>query len=702
MSEDKKKKKIRPGALELAEDESALVVHYTVEEDGAVEEKQKRIKVKVRPDSKLQKLAEEIVDKCKFIPGSKLMVVEDLLQQLQVRQAGMASSRDEEAEMDNLKERRNSVMEQSQMAQGSKGGHQWSPEDAELESMDGYLEMLYEDSMEDKIKATFYISCLSRRTEYLEALLSHGTVFGALSRTLKEDGKKSIDLCINIMSVFFSLSNFSLFHQVILENQIGNMAMTLIDLEIKRSELRANEDESYTKVPKRSAAGEELSEKQQRVMNVIRKQDRLLYVCFYMLLNLSEDVSVERKMKKKNVTVYLVKMLERNNVELLILCVTFLKKLSIYKENKEKMSECGIVDKLAQFVPVRHDVLLISVLRLLHNLSFDSGMRDDMVRNGLIPKCVELMRLPQYQQVVMALLYHISIDDKYKSMFTYTDAVPMILEMLLNVEDLRSAPELIALAVNLTQNARNAEVMCEGDGLHLLVQRAMHMSDELCFKVVRNLSQQDLEIKRKFKPYILPMVRIIRAEDTSSDLLVEVMGCIGNLNIPEFDFLKLVREHQLLDFLAMHLQPGVVEDDIMLEVVIMVGTLCTADTAREIVDAGLVTKLYHLMSEKKEDDEFVLQITYAFHRLLLHEASQLALLENTKVVYYLVDLLQDKNKQVRVTADAALDVIMDAHEDWAVKIRRMKFESHNQEWLEVIDADDAEVHEHQERMMGMR
>jgi hypothetical protein len=36
----------------------------------------------------------------------------------------------------------------------------------------------------------------------------------------------------------------------------------------------------------------------------------------------------------QNIVVYLVKMLDRSNVELLILATTFLKKLSIYKENK--------------------------------------------------------------------------------------------------------------------------------------------------------------------------------------------------------------------------------------------------------------------------------------------------------------------------------------------------------------------------------
>jgi DUF1009 family protein len=122
------------------------------------------------------------------------------------------------------------------------------------------------------------------------------------------------------------------------------------------------------------------------MLGLVQKQDRLLYAAFYLLLNLAEDVSVERKMKKKNVTVYLVKMLDRANVELLILAVTFLKKLSIYRENTGKMAACGAVEKLVRFVPVRNDVLLMAVIRLLHNLSFEVTCRDAMVEAGLIPK----------------------------------------------------------------------------------------------------------------------------------------------------------------------------------------------------------------------------------------------------------------------------------------------------------------------------
>ena len=55
-----------------------------------------------------------------------------------------------------------------------------------------------------------------------------------------------------------------------------------------------------------------------------------------------------------------------------------------------------------------------------------------------------------------------------------------------------------------------------------------------------------------------------------------------------------------------------------------------------------------------------------------------------QAVLYLIDLWQDRNGEVRKTADACLDVVMDMSEQWAGKIRSMKFESHNQDWLEIV------------------
>lgn len=54
-------------------------------------------------------------------------------------------------------------------------------------------------------------------------------------------------------------------------------------------------------------------------------------------MNIAENPRVEDKMRKHNLVSYLIHSLDRSTPELLVLVVTFLHKLSIYKENKEEM-----------------------------------------------------------------------------------------------------------------------------------------------------------------------------------------------------------------------------------------------------------------------------------------------------------------------------------------------------------------------------
>lgn len=70
---------------------------------------------------------------------------------------------------------------------------------------------------------------------------------------------------------------------------------------------------------------------------MIFKQDKIFYISFSILLNLAEEPKIERKMVKKNMVGLLIKMLERNDFQLLIIVLLFLKKLSIVSENKNQM-----------------------------------------------------------------------------------------------------------------------------------------------------------------------------------------------------------------------------------------------------------------------------------------------------------------------------------------------------------------------------
>ena len=81
----------------------------------------------------------------------------------------------------------------------------------------------------------------------------------------------------------------------------------------------------------------------------------------------------------------------------------------------------------------------------------------------------------------------------------------------------------------------------------------------------------DLEIKRRFSPYVEQCVVLLKAPDVTPDLFVEVLGTLANLAVPEFDFQALAARHDLVAFLAQYAAPGAVDDDILLEVIMFLG-----------------------------------------------------------------------------------------------------------------------------------
>lgn len=711
-----------PGELSVAPNECAIVVSYVLQvstmgysgETEVVEQKpgKKRIKVKtLGANSNIPLLARDIVQSSKLIHTSKLGRVQELLRVLQDRGYGQEEEffdvepqREGELERRDLYERGMGMVDED-LGGGASGGAGvgggvGEGVQASFEDLDDYLEALYDDSLAVKVNSTAKIAALAQRTDQLEPFLMHEALLGALARVLREDGRRSVDLATNVLSVFFAFSHFSQLHQVISEHQVGDATMRLMEMEFKRTDLREKEEgRPFSDIVMDALENASIDSKAAKTMRSVKKQDKLLYLCSYLLLNLSEDVTVERKMKKRRIVDYMLRLLERLNVELLILAVTFLKKLSIFEENKERMLQLKLVEKLLKFVPVKNEVLTVQTLRLLHNLSFDAEMRKAMVKGGLIPRVVGLMRsAPDIQPIVMGLLYHLSFEDTWKSMFTYTDAIDTLYELVLQVEDLRGAPELVALAVNLTQNSKNAEAMVGGERFQALLNHAIEHRDDLCFKIVRNISQHDNKsLKLRFRGFLDSLVDILKDSDSAPELLVEVLGTLGNLAIPEFDYAELIAKFDVLPFLSTFLQTGaqyihgVVEDDILLEVVIFIGTVCTASTAGPVADAGLPGLLFSLLGEKKEDDEMVLQISFAFHRLLFHEPTRDALLEHQQIVYYLVDLMFDKNTEVRRTADNCLDLIAATSEAWEEEVRCMKFEVYNHEWLEGVDSGRGSV-----------
>ena len=112
-----------------------------------------------------------------------------------------------------------------------------------------------------------------------------------------------------------------------------------------------------------------------------------------------------------------------------------------------------------------------------------------MIKGGYVPKLINLLKTPAYRAKTLKLLYHLSVDDRCKSMFTYTDGIPILIGMVINFPQDFLAKELAALMVNLSHNSRNTELMIANKGLNLLMDRFADKRDPLLLKIIRNISQ---------------------------------------------------------------------------------------------------------------------------------------------------------------------------------------------------------------------
>ncbi|XP_041482280.1 kinesin-associated protein 3 [Lytechinus variegatus] len=686
------KRKVKGGSIDVHPTEKALVVNYELEATilgemgdpmlGERKECQKIIRLRsLNSTTDIAALAREVVEKCKLIHPSKLPEVEQLLYYLQNRKETTQKAGAKKGEL-------TGKLKDPPPYEGTELN-----EVANINDIEDYIELLYEDNPE-KVRGTALLLQLARNPDNLEELQSNETVLGALARVLREEWKHSVELATNIIYIFFCFSSFSQFHSIVAHFKIGALVMGVVEHELKKH-VSWNEE----LVKKKKAADENPASKRdyekstKKYHGLLKKQEQLLRVSFYLLLNLSEDPKVEMKMKNKNIIRLLIKTLERDNAELLILVVSFLKKLSIYVENKNEMAEQQIIEKLAKLVPCDHEDLLNITLRLLLNLSFDTDLRGKMIKLGMLPKFVELLANDNHKLVVLCVLYHVSQDDKAKSMFTYTDCIPMIMKMMLESPTDRLEIELVALGINLACNKHNAQLICEGNGLRLLMRRALKFRDPLLLKMIRNISQHDGPSKTQFIEYISDVARIIK-ESNDEELVVEALGIMANLTIPDLDYEMIINEFGLVPWIKEKLEPGAAEDDLVLEVVMLVGTVATDDScAAMLAKSGIIQSLIELLNAKQEDDEIVCQIVYVFYQMVFHEATREVIIKLTQAPAYLIDLMHDKNAEIRKVCDNTLDIISEFDEEWARKIKLEKFRWHNSQWLEMVESqqiDDGE------------
>lgn len=92
------------------------------------------------------------------------------------------------------------------------------------------------------------------------------------------------------------------------------------------------------------------------------------------------------------------------------------------------------------------------------------------------------------------------------------------------------------------------------------------------------------------------MGETIRNED-NAEFLIETVGTLGNLNITDIDYEAVLNEFGLVEWIKEILQPNRAEDDLVLDVIVLVGAVCNDDACANMLSkSGIIEILIDLLN----------------------------------------------------------------------------------------------------------
>mmetsp|Transcript_24010 Transcript_24010/g.29492 ORF Transcript_24010/g.29492 Transcript_24010/m.29492 type:complete len:339 (-) Transcript_24010:13-1029(-) len=336
-----------------------------------------------------------------------------------------------------------------------------------MEIIEDCLELLYggEDDIKDKIEGSAKILNMCCHVKNLEQFLRNHQLVSALSRVLRDDFVKSAELSFNICRIFLAFANFKEMHHILSNHRIGSMVMTILDLELRRS--RKLHEKIFDEI--NESTSRELRNRKDTVQSashsleidriVAKRQDRTIYVCLKTLLFLAEDNDVVRKMSKKGLVIHLCNCLCVESKRCVRLVLVFLKNLSIYEENVRDMlhPKYCIVEKLGRLIYSKDQIILISSMRVLFNLSFSLKCRDLIIQQKITARCVSLLKKTSIRATTVRLLYNMSGNSTFITQLADTSFTDTIVQLVINFPKHNISMELGALVINASFDESIAE-----------------------------------------------------------------------------------------------------------------------------------------------------------------------------------------------------------------------------------------------------
>jgi len=193
------------------------------------------------------------------------------------------------------------------------------------------------------------------------------------------------------------------------------------------------------------------------------------------------------------------------------------------------MVQYRIINYLNRFFPNPNNTIVNLVLRLIMNLSFDYEFCDQVSKDSILQKIVELLKVNQFRAIGISILYQLSKSEYVRIALTMSECIPIIYKLLIHFPEPIIAPELVALTINLTNLKKNCEVFALDGKFEKLFTRALKNNDINLIKAIKNIVTyiRHKDVQSVVSKNLIEITKLAFNHTTPIDYKLELMGILA-------------------------------------------------------------------------------------------------------------------------------------------------------------------------------
>lgn len=554
-----------------------------------------------------------------------------------------------------------------------------------FEDLEKYVDCLYEEDYDVKIQGARSILYLVQDPKVMYYIADEKqNLLDVISRTLRDEHKKALELSIYLINIFYCFSYYQIFHPSLLTRSIGEISMNIIQYNLMKYDYRKDEIIRFSK--SKEISPKEFQVALDKFLFLVRKQDRILTMAFKILHHLAEDPKVEVKMVKKDIVGNLLNHMNKSNINLLLEVLLFLKKLSIVQQNKDAMIRGGIFEKLMAVFEMRHPFIWAINLQIFFNLSFDHTFRMKVIQKPEeFYKLTEFFKLTDFRSIILRIFYNFSLEEKAKPLFYNSEALFIIYELLDKFPEKIIGAELAALTLNLISYPPNAQKLADNGRVKTLIERVLKNSDFELMKIVKTIIENcnsDDKINDIYESYIdehfLP---ILHSGQETNEYLIETLYILSYINT---DWEERIDKYKLIEFFERHLKT-INYDEFLIAVISFFGNVSSDKGCAGAIAKSKILEILFLIFNKRMDNlNIVFGIIFALYQMLPWKETKALIVKNEDLIELVLGCLRCENEQINFISMRFLEIVQLYDSKWSEKIKKEKFRLYNNDLINKI------------------